>query len=81
MRLLGPVLRRVGPLSSPLSKRHRSGAQNRSLKELRQWFSSDEVEHPFSFRVICETLGLDTDYLRGGILGGTPPAIDRGDDR
>ena len=62
-------------------KRHRSGAQNRSLEELRQWFSSDEVEHPFSFRVICETLGLDTDYLRRGILGGTPPDIDRGDDR
>lgn len=50
-------------------KRQRTGAQNRSLEELREWFLSDEVEHPFSFRVICETLGLDTECLRRGILG------------
>jgi hypothetical protein len=49
---------------------HRSAAatnKSRQKDRVRQWFSSPENIHPFSFRVICRELGLSESYVKGNI--------------
>jgi hypothetical protein len=42
-------------------------AGQRLFQEAEEWFESDEVEWPYAFVNICHTLGIDVDYLRGGL--------------
>jgi hypothetical protein len=36
--------------------------------EAEEWLMEDTYDYPFSFRVICDTLGIDADALRGRLL-------------
>jgi len=74
--ILGDAIRSYERLAA---RRSRTGGQNRRLKELRQWFQSDEVDYVFEFRCICETLGLDTDCVRRRVLSENTPDTDCGD--
>ena len=48
----------------PVTARHR-----KQLEEARQWFAAeDESEWIFSFKNICEALGIDPAYLRRGLI-------------
>lgn len=43
--------------------------QRRSLADAKQWIhATDEEQWIFSFTNVCETLGLDPDYLRRGLI-------------
>lgn len=45
-----------------------SGRRGRRLfAEAEDWFSSRETEWPFAFENICEALGLEAAYIRGGL--------------
>jgi hypothetical protein len=46
------------------AERHRPG---RLFAEVDDWFASDETDGPFTFVTICDTLGIDPDYIRGGL--------------
>ncbi len=35
--------------------------------ELEAWFASDAADGPFTFVAICDSLGLDPDYIRRGL--------------
>ena len=35
--------------------------------ELEAWFASDAAEGPFAFVAICDSLGLDPEYIRRGV--------------
>ena len=37
------------------------------------WFESDATHHPFAFRVICQHLDLDAEWLRQGLARWQPP--------
>ena len=37
------------------------------LAEEEQWFFGSGEDGPFSFETICDALGMDPDYLRGGL--------------
>ena len=37
------------------------------LREVVAWFSSSDRTWPFSFERICEALGFDPEYIRGGL--------------
>lgn len=39
----------------------------RLLAEVEAWLASDASDWPFAFVSVCETLGLDPDYIRRGI--------------
>lgn len=39
----------------------------RLLRETEDWICEEDNEWPFSFKNICEVLGLDPDYLRRGL--------------
>jgi hypothetical protein len=41
--------------------------QRRLLREVEEWFASDDVTWLFSFQNICVALDLDADYLRLGL--------------
>jgi len=46
-----------------------TGRRGRRLfREAEEWLLSEEREWPCSFRNICDALGLDESYLRGGLL-------------
>jgi hypothetical protein len=51
--------------------RHGAGARSRAGKrrftETAAWFASDATDSLFTFASICDTLGLDTTYLRSGL--------------
>ena len=36
--------------------------------EAEEWLMEDTYDYPFSFRVICDTLGIDADCLRGKLV-------------
>lgn len=36
--------------------------------EAEEWLMEDTYDYPFSFRVICDVLGIDADALRGRLL-------------
>ena len=38
------------------------------LNEVRAWVSSEDTSWPFAFQAICQSLNLDADYVRGGLL-------------
>jgi hypothetical protein len=38
------------------------------------WFESDEARRPFAFRVICQHLDLDAEWLRSGLARWRPSA-------
>jgi hypothetical protein len=47
--------------------------QRKQYEEAKQWVSAEEEsEWIFSFRNICEVLGMDPSYLRRGLTRGTP---------
>jgi hypothetical protein len=35
--------------------------------ETEEWFASDDVDWPYSFVNMCHGLGLDVEYMRGGL--------------
>ena len=37
------------------------------LSHVEEWFASDDTDWTFSFAAICDALGLDASYLRGGL--------------
>jgi hypothetical protein len=39
----------------------------RVFTEAEHWFASDDVEWPFSFRNVCDGLGLESGYIRSGL--------------
>jgi hypothetical protein len=39
------------------------------LEAEQEWFLSDDVDYPLSFRAVCLGLGIDADYLRAGLIG------------
>lgn len=45
----------------------RSGARKRLFQDAETWLYSDGGEGPFSFEMVCETLGIEPDYLRTGL--------------
>jgi len=45
--------------------RHRQG--QRLFREADEWIRSNDTVWPCSFRNICEALGLDPGYVRGGL--------------
>jgi hypothetical protein len=45
----------------------RDRASQRLLAEVEDWFNSDDVDWPYSFVNICHSLGLEVDFLRGGL--------------
>lgn len=54
------TIRRYAP------RRDRVG--RRALAEALRWVSSDAVDSPFAFVVICEVLDLDPHYIRRGLM-------------
>jgi len=38
------------------------------LSQVEEWFASEDSEWMFSFVAICDALGLETTYLRAGLL-------------
>lgn len=40
----------------------------RKFYEAKNWLLNNRQDWPFSYRNVCEALGLDADYLRRGIL-------------
>jgi hypothetical protein len=50
------------------------------LNEVRTWTSSEDASWPFAFEAICQSLNLDPEYVRGGLLEWhhrSPVAIER----
>ncbi|MBF6568684.1 MAG: hypothetical protein IVW54_07395 [Candidatus Binataceae bacterium] len=45
----------------------RSGPRQRLFAEAEEWLCADESDGPFSFNTVCETLGIEPQYLRGGL--------------
>jgi hypothetical protein len=41
--------------------------QQRTAREAERWFESEEEAWPFSFLNICTVLGLNPEYIRGGL--------------
>jgi hypothetical protein len=39
----------------------------RHLAEIETWFASDDVDGPFTFIAICDSLKFDPSYIRGGL--------------
>jgi len=35
----------------------------------RRWFEAEDTSHSFSFKSICDALGLDTEYVRHCVFG------------
>jgi hypothetical protein len=48
-----------------------TGAGNRRMRRLfleaEEWFASNDTEWPFAFVNICHALGMDPEYMRGGL--------------
>lgn len=51
----------------------KTSRRGRQLSAIERWFLSNEVDWPFSFVGICESLKLNPDYLRDGIMNATTP--------
>jgi hypothetical protein len=46
----------------------KSGARRMMYWEAEQWLCSERGNALFSFTMVCETLGIEADYLRSGLL-------------
>ncbi len=44
-----------------------SGPRKRLFLEAEQWLCGESGDGPFSFETICETLGIEPRFLRGGL--------------
>mgnify|MGYP003290705366 CR=1 FL=1 len=68
LRLMAAVLEDA--ISSLSIKPHPATArQRKELEDARHWFAAeDDDEWIFSFRNICEALGIDPAYLRRGLI-------------
>ena len=44
-----------------------SGPRKRLFVEAEQWLCTDRGDGPFSFETVCETLGIEPQYLRSGL--------------
>ena len=42
--------------------------RTREFAEVKNWLLNNRQDWPFSYRNVCEALGLDPDYLRRGLL-------------
>jgi len=45
----------------------RSGPRKRLFAEAERWLCAETGDGPFSFDTVCETLGIEPDFLRGGL--------------
>lgn len=45
----------------------KNGARRRMYREAEQWLCGAGANTIFSFTVVCETLGIEPDYLRSGL--------------
>lgn len=45
----------------------RTGPRKRLFAEAEQWLCSDNGEGPFSFETVCDTLGIEPQFLRSGL--------------
>jgi hypothetical protein len=77
LRLMAAVLEdAVATLTT--DQRRCSGRQRRDFEEALRWINAaDETDWVFSFRNICESLGIEPDFLRTGLLRKSA-AISRG---
>ncbi len=41
--------------------------QRREFHDVERWVDNTAVDWPFSFENVCATVGLDADYVRGGL--------------
>ncbi|MGH7905967.1 MAG: hypothetical protein ACREP6_05010 [Candidatus Binataceae bacterium] len=45
----------------------KTGARARAFAEAEEWLCGESGEGPFSFDTVCETLGIEPQYLRSGL--------------
>jgi hypothetical protein len=45
----------------------KSGPRRRLFAEAEQWLCGEAGDGPFSFDTVCETLGIEPEFLRGGL--------------
>jgi hypothetical protein len=45
----------------------KSGPRKRLFAEAEQWLCGEGNDGPFSFETVCETLGIEPEFLRGGL--------------
>jgi len=45
----------------------RNGPRKRLFAEAEQWLCGETGDGPFSFDTVCETLGIEPEFLRGGL--------------
>ena len=45
----------------------KSGSRKRLFQEAEQWLCGEGGEGPFSFEMVCETLGIEPGFLRSGL--------------
>jgi hypothetical protein len=45
----------------------RNGPRKRLFDEAEQWLCGDTGDGPFSFETVCETLGIEPQFLRSGL--------------
>src|ERR1700730_2645294 len=45
----------------------KSGPRKRIFAEAEQWLCGEDGDGPFSFETVCETLGIEPSFLRGGL--------------
>ena len=55
----------VGTFQKHVTATNRRG--QRLFGEAEDWFASEGMEWPFAFENICEALGLEAGYIRGGL--------------
>lgn len=76
LRLMAAVLEDAISCLS-IKMRPATARQRKQLEEARHWFAAeDDSEWIFSFKNICEALGINPAYLRRGLMqwSGTPDA-------
>ena len=45
----------------------KTGARKRLFTEAEQWLCGESGDGPFSFETVCETLGIEPQFLRAGL--------------
>ena len=59
-----------------LNRSGRHMARDRKLQDDLAWLMSDDALRPFGFLSLCDSLGIDPDYLRSRVLAGAATARD-----
>ena len=65
-RLMAAVLKDAVQVHEALAGRSTRRART-LLREIEDWFASDDMVYPFAFRRICEALALDPGWVRDGL--------------